>query len=95
MAGGLLLVASFFVTSLARIDESLEGVARLSPLNYYQSGQAILGLNGEWIVGLLVASAVFVLLAGWRFERRDIRVGGEGSWRLPLVRRRPVHQSRP
>lgn len=84
MTAGFLLVASFFITSLARIDENLETVAKLSPLNYYQSGEAILGLSGEWLLGLLAAAAIFAVLAWWRFERRDIRVGGEGSWQLSL-----------
>lgn len=92
MVSGLLLVASFFITSLARIDQDLETVAKLSPLNYYQGAGAILGLNGEWFGGLMVAAVIFALLAWWRFERRDIRVGGEGGWRLPslslLLRRR-------
>ncbi len=90
MGGAILLIASFFLTSLARLNEALEGLARLSPLNYYQSGDAIAGLNGEWLAGLLAASAIFAALAWWRFERRDIRVGGEGGWRLPLLRRRAV-----
>lgn len=87
MTSGLLLVASFFITGLARINEDLEPVARLSPLNYYQSGDAILGLNVEWFSSLLAAAGLFALLAWWRFERRDIRVGGEGGWRLPLIPR--------
>ncbi|MEW6568014.1 MAG: ABC transporter permease subunit [Chloroflexota bacterium] len=90
MVGGITLVASFFITSLARIDENLEPLARFSPLDYYQSGDALLGLNWEWLLGLVTAAAVFALLAWWRFERRDIRVAGEGSWGLRLRRgRRP------
>lgn len=94
MAAGLLLVASFFITSLARIDEDLEPIARLSPLNYYQSGDAILDLNGRWLGGLLVATVFFVVLAWWRFKQRDIRVGGEGGWQVSLPWRRPVMQRR-
>jgi len=81
MVAGILLVASFFIISLARIDKRLETVARFSPLNYYQSGEAIKGLNGGWFLGLVACSLVFTILAWWCFERRDIRVGGEGSWR--------------
>jgi ABC-2 type transport system permease protein len=81
--GGLMLVASFFITGLAEINEDLEAIAKLSPLNYYQTLDAFEGLNGEWLAGLLVAAVVFAVLAWWRFQRRDIRVGGEGGWRLP------------
>jgi ABC-2 type transport system permease protein len=80
---GLLLVASFFITGLAKINEDLEPVARLSPLNYYQAQDAFHALNGAWIAGLLAAAVLFAALAWWRFWRRDIRVGGEGGWRLP------------
>ena len=90
MITGLVLVASFFITGLARFNENLETIAKLSPLNYYQSGDAILGLNVTWFVGLLAAAAVFAALSWWRFEARDIRVGGEGGWRLSLPWRKPA-----
>jgi ABC-2 type transport system permease protein len=87
MTAGILMVASFFITALARLDENLEKVAKLSPLNYYQGGLAIDGLKWGWVAGLVGISALFVLIAWWRFERRDIRVGGEGGWRLPELLR--------
>ena len=87
MLGGALLVASFFVTGLSRLAESLRDVAKLSPLTYYQGGGALSGLDWGWVGGLFGASLVFALLAWWRFERRDIRVGGEGGWRLPMLGR--------
>ena len=82
---GLLLVASFFITGLAKINEDLEPVAKLSPLNYYQTQEAFQGLNGTWLAGLLAAMVLFAALAWWCFQRRDIRVGGEGGWRLPSL----------
>jgi ABC-2 type transport system permease protein len=91
MAAGLVLLASYFLTTLARIDTDLEPVARLSPTYYYQGGDAIEGLNGGWLVGLLTAAGVFMALAWWRFERRDIRVAGEGVWRWPLRRAKVSH----
>ena len=85
MVSGLLLVASYFITSLARIDENLKGVAKFSPMNYYQGGEAIGGMNWGWFGGIIGFAVLFTLLAWWRFERRDIRVGGEGGWRLPRL----------
>jgi len=82
---GLLLVASFFVTGLARINEDLETLARLLPLNYYQTEEAFHQFNVQWFAGLLVVAALLAVLAWWRFQRRDIRVGGEGGWRLPSL----------
>jgi len=83
MAAGILLVGSYFLDALARIDPDMASLARLSPLYYYQGGQAMESFNLAWFIGLLAASAMFALLAAWRFQRRDVRVGGEGGWRLP------------
>jgi ABC-2 type transport system permease protein len=85
-AAGMALVGSYFVSSLARINTDLEPVAKLSPLYYYQGGEAMDNFNATWFVGLLAVAVLFALLAWWRFQRRDVRVGGEGGWRLPSVR---------
>jgi ABC-2 type transport system permease protein len=87
MVSGVLLVASFFITSLAQIDPDLEVLADFSPLTYYQGGRALEGFNGTWFAALMIASLVFALLAWWRMERKDIRVAGEGGWRWPWVSR--------
>jgi ABC-2 type transport system permease protein len=83
MVSGFLLVGSYFLTSLARIVTTLKDIARLSPYNYYQGAQAIDGLNGGWLAGLVTAAALFLLAAWWCYSRRDLRVSGEGGWRLP------------
>ncbi len=80
---GLLLVAGFFITSLARISSDLAPIAALSPLNYYQGGDAMKAFNWGWFGGLLIMAVIFAAIAVWRFERRDIRIAGEGVWRLP------------
>jgi ABC-2 type transport system permease protein len=82
MTAGVVLLSSFFVTTLARLDPSLEPVARFSPIYYYQGGGAIEGLNATWLAGLFAVTGLFSVLARWCFERRDIRVVGEGGWRL-------------
>jgi ABC-2 type transport system permease protein len=83
MVSGLLLVAGYFITSLVNLDASLDNAARLSPYSYVQGGYAMEGLNWSWLGGLMGFAAAFLLLGWWLFERRDIRVGGEGGWRLP------------
>jgi ABC-2 type transport system permease protein len=83
--GGLLLVAGFFLTALAKINEDLEPYAKLSPLNYYQTQDAFHNLNAGWLAGLFGAAAVLAALSWVLFLRRDIRVGGEGGWRLPRL----------
>jgi ABC-2 type transport system permease protein len=84
-AAGMVMVASYFLSSLATLNEDLALIARLLPYHYFQGGDAMKGLNMAWFLGLLAASALLALLAWWRFERRDIRVGGEGGWRLPSL----------
>ena len=82
---GLLLVAAYFLQTIAQIDDRFEPLARLAPLAYYQSGDAVNGLNVAWFAALLALSALLALLALQRFERRDLRVGGKGS--APTLRR--------
>ena len=85
MAAGGLLVANYLLIGLARINKDLEAVVKLTPLYYYQGGDAVIKLNWGWLGGLLAASGVPVVLAWWLFRRRDIRVGGEGGWRWPSL----------
>ena len=88
-AAGFVLIASYVLVALARmpsVGDAVKNAARLSPLTYYQSGEAIDGLNLGWFLGLLALSAVLAALSAWLFQRRDIRVGGEGGWRLSLTR---------
>jgi ABC-2 type transport system permease protein len=88
MVTGLVLVGSYIATSLARVNTDLQPIARLLPLDYYQGGAAINELNLNWLFGLLAAAAILAALSAWLFQRRDIRVGGEGSWGLPTLRRK-------
>ncbi|MBN1137242.1 MAG: ABC transporter permease subunit, partial [Anaerolineae bacterium] len=88
---GMVLVASYFLSSMASLNESLATVARFLPYDYFQGGEALGGLDWAPFLGLLAASTALALLARWRFQRRDIRVAGEGGWHLPSLpfRRRP------
>jgi ABC-2 type transport system permease protein len=85
---GLVLVLSYLLSSLAGLNESLAAVAQFLPYDYFQGSDALSGLDWASFLGLLAASAMLTLLAWWRFQRRDIRVAGEGGWRLPSLRLR-------
>jgi ABC-2 type transport system permease protein len=79
---GLVMVASYLLSSMARLVDGLEAIARLLPYAHYQGATAIYGLDAAPLLGLGVASLLMILLAWWRFERRDVRVVGEGEWHL-------------
>ena len=85
MLTGLLLVASYFVSSLSFMDERLGTLAKLMPYHYFQTVLTFTELNLGWLFALLGTSLLMTLLAWLRFLRRDIRLSGEGSWHLPLL----------
>jgi ABC-2 type transport system permease protein len=85
MLTGGLLVANYLLVGLANINKDLKAVVEFTPLHFYQGGKAIVELNWGWLAGLMAAAMAFALLAWWRFQRRDIRVGGEGGWKLPSL----------
>jgi ABC-2 type transport system permease protein len=92
MTSGLILVTSYFLTSLARLSEKLRPIERFFPMHYYQGGLALTNINWGWF-GLLVGlSILFAVLALMLFERRDIRVSGESGWRVSaFLRRKPTN----
>jgi len=86
LGAGFLLIASYFISSLAQIDENLEGINRFSPLKYYQGGKAVNGLNEGHLLLLLGLAVLFLMLAWFFFVRRDMRFGGTGGLRLVIKR---------
>jgi ABC-2 type transport system permease protein len=82
----VLLVVGYTITSLARTLDGFKAAARFSPFSYYQGGYAVAGLNWRWCAGLLLVAAAFAVAAWWAYERRDLRVSGEGAWRWPRLR---------
>lgn len=88
MLSAAAIVANFLLVGLANLNEELQPVLDWTPLGYYQGGQAVNGLEWSWLLGLLGVALLFSLLAWMLFQRRDIRVGGERSWRMPRSGRR-------
>jgi ABC-2 type transport system permease protein len=87
MVSNLVLIASFFITSLAQIEDRLAGLNRFSPMRYYQGGMALSGLDYQYLLFLLGISAVFISLAWLLFEKRDLRFSGTGWLRVALRRK--------
>ena len=88
MVSGAVMVISYMVSSLAFMDERMETLAKLMPYHYFQTTLSIQELNLGWLFALLSFSVLMVGVAWLRFVRRDIRLSGEGSWRLPFLARR-------
>jgi ABC-2 type transport system permease protein len=84
MGAGVIMVASYFLSSMSSLNENLAAIARFLPYDYFQGGEALNGLRMDWLLGLLGTCAIMAGLSWLIFLRRDIRLGGEGSWRLPI-----------
>jgi len=85
MLSGALLVGNFLLLGLSNLNDKLEPIMNLTPLAYYQGGMAIDGMNWGWLAGLLAVALLFAVGAWLLFRRRDIRVGGERSWKMPRL----------
>ncbi len=84
---GALMVGSYLLRALGNIVDRLEGILPFTPMYYYQAGEAIEGLNGTWVLGLLIVSGVLLIAAVMLFQRRDIRVSGERTWSMSMFAR--------
>ena len=82
MVTGGLLVANYLLIGLSNINQDLEKIIKYTPLNFYQGGYAVLGINGDNLIIVFEVIVLFLLLAWWRFLQRDLRVAGEGGWKL-------------
>jgi len=82
---GAMMVLNFLLIGLSGINPDLEPFMKFTPMHYYQGGYAIKGLEWGWFFGLLFGALLFALLAWIPFLKRDIRVSGEHSWRLPEI----------
>jgi beta-exotoxin I transport system permease protein len=80
MVSGIVLVAGFFLHGLANLNDSLAKVVPFIPHSYFQGDNWADSFKLDWFAILAGIGVMFTLIAWWRFLRRDIRVGGEGSW---------------
>lgn len=87
MAAGFVVFAGYIITNLAKAIPALEPWARFSPLSYFQA-DAMRGLDAQPLLGLMLVASLLASLAWLGFRSRDIRVAGDGGWRLPFAGRR-------
>ncbi|MCL5429344.1 MAG: ABC transporter permease [Chloroflexi bacterium] len=87
MVAGIVLVASFLLAGLTQLNDTLAAIEPFLPNVYYQGLGWTDGFKWDWFFILSGFGFLFILLAWWAFLRRDIRVGGEGSFKLPWFRR--------
>ncbi|HLD94892.1 MAG TPA: ABC transporter permease subunit [Anaerolineales bacterium] len=88
MAAGIVLVASFLLAGLSQFNDTLASIEPFLANMYYQGTDWTEGFKLDWFLILAGLGFLFILLAWWAFLRRDIRVGGEGGWKLPWFQRR-------
>ena len=84
VVSGIFVVSSYFISSLAFMDEKIMTISKLMPYHYFQTVLTINDLNLTWILSLLGISILMVIFAWFRFVKKDIRLTGEGSWKFRL-----------
>ena len=85
MVSGAVVMASYFISSLAFMHESLETASKFLPHHYYQTVLSFSEVNLSGLLGLLGISLLMLAGAWLSFLRRDVRLSGEGSWHLPWM----------
>ena len=84
MISGIIVLAGYIITNLSKAIKGLESWALFSPITYFQSN-AMMGLKLNPLTVLLVSSVIFVAFAWKGFVNRDIRVAGDGGWKIPFL----------
>jgi ABC-2 type transport system permease protein len=81
MLTAIIMLLSYLLSSLSFLNDRIAVVAKALPYHYFQSVLTFDQLNLSSLLALLVISLGLTLLAYLLFNRRDIRLSGEGSWR--------------
>ena len=84
MVSGIIVLAGYIITNLSKAIKGLESWALFSPITYFQSN-AMMGLKLNPLTVLFVSSVIFVAFAWKGFVNRDIRVAGDGGWKIPFL----------
>jgi ABC-2 type transport system permease protein len=81
MLTAIVMLLSYLLSSLSFLDDRIAEVAKALPYHYFQSVLSFDQLDLGSLLALLAISLGMSLLAYVLFNRRDIRLSGEGSWR--------------
>lgn len=84
MFSGIIVLAGYIITNLSKAIKGLESWALFSPITYFQNN-AMMGLKLNPLTVLFVSSVIFVAFAWKAFVNRDIRVAGDGGWKIPFL----------
>ena len=84
MVSGIIVLAGYIITNLSKAIKGLESWALFSPITYFQSN-SMMGLKLNPLTVLFVSSVIFVAFAWKGFVNRDIRVAGDGGWKIPFL----------
>ena len=84
MISGIIVLAGYIITNLSKAIKGLESWALFSPITYFQSN-AMMGLKLNPLTVLFVSSVIFVAFAWKGFVNRDIRVAGDGGWKITFL----------
>ncbi|MCP4965651.1 MAG: ABC transporter permease subunit [bacterium] len=70
-------LATYLINSIAILNDTVEGLAVLSPFNYYLTSDPLnTGMHWGNAAVLLGTTGVLILAAVWLFDRRDLRQTG-------------------
>lgn len=84
MVSGAIVIIGYFVSSLSFINTRLEMISKLLPYHYYQTVLSFSEFNFRWFFSLIGVSLLMTSIGWLRFIRRDIRLAGDGSWKIFL-----------
>lgn len=93
IVSGFVLIASYFINSLARIEDSLSTVNKFLPFRYYETGEALQGLNSSYVLLLLGTGTALILLAWLTFAKRDLHFGITSGLRIVLPKIKKITRS--
>jgi hypothetical protein len=64
------------------MSDALTALSKILPYHYFQTVLSASELNLVWLFSLIGVSLIMAAAAWLRFLTKDIRLAGEGSWKI-------------